>query len=135
MGISLVANYGDKSQVQSFLKTKSNKGAMVGTGIGVATGLAASYPQIKNYLNISKNLKEMSLGDKKDVFKSIIEEKDPNFSPSKFMKNMKKGAVASTILNTVGATVVGLGVGFLVDNAIDFVNDKKAKKAQQNQKV
>ena len=60
-----------------------------------------------------------------------MKENKPDFSAKKLLTNMKKGAIASTILNTVGATVVGLGVGFLVDKAIDFVNDKKAKKAQQ----
>lgn len=130
MGISLVANYGDKSQVQSFLKTKSNKGAMVGTGIGVATGLATSYSTVKNYVTAKQNLTQAG----SSLLNAIKTEK-PDFSAENFLKNMKKGAVASTILNTIGATVVGLGVGFLVDKAIDFVNDKKAKKTQQNQKV
>ena len=55
MGISLIANYGNNNQ-QSFLKTKSNKGTMVGAGLGVATGLAVSYPTIKNYVTAKQNL-------------------------------------------------------------------------------
>ena len=130
MGISLVANYGNEPQAKSFLKTKSNKGTMVGAGIGVATGLALSYPQVKDYVTITKNFKESNFTHKKNVLAAMKENK-PDFSAKKLLTNMKKGAIASTILNTVGATVVGLGVGFLVDKAIDFVNDKKAKKAQQ----
>lgn len=125
MGISLIANYGNNNQ-QSFLKTKSNKGTMVGAGLGVATGLAVSYSTIKNYVTAKQNLAQAGSG----LLDAIKTEK-PDFSADKFLKNMKKGTIATAVLNTVATTAIGIGVGFLVDKAIDYIDNKRAKKTQQ----
>ena len=44
---------------------------------------------------------------------------------------MKKGTIATAVLNTVATTAIGIGVGFLVDKAIDYIDNKRAKKTQQ----
>ena len=61
---------------------------MVCAGIGVATGLVVSYPQVKDYVTITKNFKELNFTHKKNVL-AAMKQNNPDFSAKKLLTNMK----------------------------------------------